>query len=46
MLIAYVLKDNKKIDIATKHGRNKEEFKKELKDKKIKFDGVDKIYNW
>lgn len=45
MLIAYVLKDGKKVDIATKQGKDKEAFKEELKDKNIKFDGVDKIYN-
>ena len=43
MLIAYVLKDGKKVDVATKHDGKKEEFKEILKNQNIKFDGIDKI---
>lgn len=45
MLIAYVLKNGKKIDVAVKDGVDKEKFKNELKNKNIKFDGVDTIRN-
>lgn len=45
MLIAWILVNGKKIDVAKCEMCNKEKFKQELKDKNIKFDGVDKIYN-
>lgn len=45
MLIAWVLKDGKKVDVATKIGCNKDKFKEELTAQNIKFDGVDRIYN-
>ena len=45
MLIAFILKDGKKVDIAKKHGDDKEKFKEVLKNQNIIFDGVDRIYN-
>lgn len=45
MLIAYILKDGKKFDIATRHGNDKEKFKEVLTTQNIKFDGIDKINN-
>ena len=45
MLIAWILKDGKKVDVASKHDGDKENFKEVLKNQNVKFDGVDKIYN-
>lgn len=45
MLIAYVLKNGKKVTVAEKCGCDKDLFKTELNEKGIKYDGVDKIYN-
>ena len=48
MLIVYKIVNNKKITILERLGHNKELLKKELKNKNIKYDGIDRIlnFNW
>lgn len=47
MLIAWLLKNGKKVTVAKKDGSdNKEKFREELNSKGIEFDGIDRIWNY